>query len=105
FHPEPEVDEVRLEVAGQFLRAVDDVRDAAPPQTVPITGVSAITKEQVWQNFPHAPRPPRWWYYRASTFLSSPATRSASAFGCAARSWTCDVGVRSMSRLSSSGRL
>src|SRR5579859_954270 len=44
--------------------------------------------------------------YRISTCRSSwIGARQASAFGCAERSWTCEAGVRSITRLSSSGRL
>lgn len=42
--------------------------------------------------------------YTISTVLSSFAS-ARPAFGCAGRSWTCAAGVRSIIRLSSSGRL
>src|SRR2546430_262034 len=53
FHPEPQVLEIPLEGAGQFLRAVDDVGDAPPPQVVTVAGVAAVAEEQIRQNLPH----------------------------------------------------
>jgi hypothetical protein len=38
-------------------------------------------------------------------FFPSTDARSSSVVGCAMRSWTCDAGVRSITRLSNSGRL